>query len=275
MIIRNENITTAEVRRLLREPSNRTDSFFLGFALARNALNFRFAQSTPTALKRLNGFEPDAKYGTNRYGRLNIPKLRYLESLNFKFILPESQYNPLNKTEINNGTKIGPRTPISLFTNGLLNNLRTLAERKEIAKYFYLQSLLINAFNSNKSKFRKASLSVVEGLYAPETNQTLEAGGILDLQTKGRAVVYEVRNTNGELDPAAAFNIATYWKDNMLFDELILSFDTVDPNVDYTAQIIVTMPEVDDKYKGPFRRKVRTEYNYNIALTDGLAEFAV
>jgi len=189
--------------------------------------------------------------------------------------VPESQYNPLNKTTITNGTKLGKGIQLSAFTNGQLNNTRTLSGRKELAKYFYLQSLLINGFNSNRGKFKKSSLDVVEGLFTAETNQTLESGGILDLQTKGRAVVYEVKDSKGNNDPAAAFNVATYWKDNMLFDELILSFDTVDPNVGFTAQIIVTMPEVDDKYKGTFRRNVRTEYNYNVALRDGLAEFAV
>lgn len=275
MIIRNENITTAEVRRLLRDSTNRVDSFFIGLALAKNALNFRFMQSTPTAVKRLQGNEAVGKYGTSRYGNLSIPKLRYKENYNYKRVVPESQYNPLNKTTITNGTKLGKGIQLSAFTNGQLNNTRTLSGRKELAKYFYLQSLLINGFNSNRGKFKKSSLDVVEGLFTAETNQTLESGGILDLQTKGRAVVYEVKDSKGNNDPAAAFNVATYWKDNMLFDELILSFDTVDPNVGFTAQIIVTMPEVDDKYKGTFRRNVRTEYNYNVALRDGLAEFAV
>jgi len=35
------------------------------------------------------------------------------------------------------------------------------------------------------------------------------------------------------------------------------------------------MPEVTDKYIGEFRRNIRTEYNYNVALKDGLAELAV
>jgi hypothetical protein len=35
------------------------------------------------------------------------------------------------------------------------------------------------------------------------------------------------------------------------------------------------MPEVTDKYVGDFRRNVQTEYNYNVALKNGLAELAV
>lgn len=275
MIIRNENITTSEIRRLLRDSTNRDDSFLVGLGLAKNALNFRFMQSTPTAVKRICGTAALGKYGTNRYGNSGIPKLRYKENYNFKRVVPERQYNPLNKDKITNGTKLGKGIQLSVFTDGQLSNVGALSARKEIAKYFYLQSLLINGFNSNKGKFKKSSLNVVEGLFTPESNQTLDDNGILELQTKGRAVVYEVKDSKGNNDPAAAFNVATYWKDNMLFDELILSFDTVDPNVEYTAQIIVTMPEVDDKYKGTFRRKVRTEYNYNVALRDGLAEFTV
>ena len=275
MQVRNENITTAQVRRLLREKSNRTDSFFLGFALAKKVLSPEFAQSTPTSLKRIYPSGSTGKYGTVRYGKFTIPKLRYQETLQFKKIIPEKQYNPLIKTQIDNSTKLGSGIPMAMFTNGFLNNKSDLESRKKLAKHLYLQTFLINGFNNNPGKFSKFTLSAVECLFVPETNQALSSSGILSLQTKGRAVVYEVRNSKGQVDPVATFNVANYWKDNMLFDELILSFDTVDPNVDYTAQIIVIMPEVDDKYKGTFRRRVKTEYNYNVALTDGLAEFAI
>lgn len=275
MIIRNENISVQDVRRLLRDPANRADNLFIGTALAKNVLNFRFMQSTPSAVKRISSTKTEAKYGSVKYGNLDIPKLRYKDNLTFKKIVPEQQYNPVTFTEINNGTKLAFNIPLSTFTGEFLKNKTSLLDRKGIAKHFYLQTLLMNGVQNNSGRFSRTNLSVAEGLFTPEANYTITDGNILELQTKGRAVVYDVRDNNGANDPAAAFNIAQYWKDSMMFDELILSFDTVDPSVTYTAQIIVTMPEVDDKYTGNFRRLVRTEFNFNSALQNGLAELVV
>jgi len=275
MIIRNENITTADIRRLLRDPANRTDKFLIGFALARGILNTGYAQSTPGSVKRIVSLDPNGKYGTKVYGNSGTRKLKYIDGLKFDKIIPEKQYNPLRATEINNGTKLNSSIPLSLYTGKYINDFSTLDERKQIAKYFYLHSIMMNAVINNSGRFSKHRLSVVEGLYSPETNQTITSDSILDLQTKGRVAVYEVKGLDGKNDPAATFNVACYWKDSALFDEIILSYDTVDPNVEYTAQIIVTMPEVTDLYKGSFSRNIRTEFNYNTALKNGLAELAV
>lgn len=269
MIIANENISVAEVRRLLRDPVNRTDNLLVGTALAKNVLNFGFAQSTPTAVTRIEGTEPLAKYGTAKYGKTQFPKLRYKDNFRFKFIVPDRKYNPVRFDTFDASTKLGENIPLSKFTGKYLNSYTGDDTRKSIAKHLYPQTFLLNGVRANTGRFSKASLSVAEGLFAPESNYTITEGNILELQTKGRAVVYDVS------DGAFAFNIAKYWKDSMLFDELILSYDTVDPNVAYTAQIIVTMPELDDNYKGNFRRLVRTEFNYNIALRNGLAELVV
>lgn len=275
MIISNENISVAEVRRLLRDPANREDDLLIGTALAKNALNFRFMQSTPTACKRIVPAAPAGKYGTARFGNTNVPKLRYRDNFQYNKIIPEYQYNPVVMSEIRNGTKLGEGLPLSLFTGKYLKSKTSLKDRKGVAKHFYLQTLLMNGVRNNSGRFSKAGLNVVEGLFAPETGYTITSGNILELQTEGRAVVYNVTNLSGANDPAAAFNIAQYWKDAMLFDELILSYDTVDPSLDYTAHIIVIMPSVDDKYNGNFRRIVKTQYNYNTALENGLAELVV
>lgn len=275
MIISNENISVAEVRRLLRDPANRKDDLFVGTALAKKVLNFRFMQSTPTACKRIVSSAPTGKYGTNRYGNIIIPKLRYKDNFQYDRIVPESQYNPVTFTEISNGTKLGDGITLSAFTNKYLKFKSSLVDRKNVAKHLYPQTLLMNGVKNNAGRFDKISLNVAEGLFTPETGYTITSGNVLDLQTQGRAVVYSVTNLHGENDPAATFNVAQYWKDTMLFDELILTYDTVDPSVTYTAQIIVTMPEMDDKYKGNFRRIVRTEFNYNSALQNGLAELVV
>jgi hypothetical protein len=275
MIIANDNISTQEMRRLLRDPINRKDNLLMGIALGQGIIGPNYVQSIPSAVKRIESNKPYFKYGTSVYGKSSIPKVRYRDNLRFKSIVPEKQYNPLNKTKIDGSTLLGGGMPLSIFSNSALNSKIGLDSRKEIAKYFYLQSLLMNSVHNNSGRFSKFSLRVVDGLYVPEANQTVTSDSILDLQTKGRAVIYEVINSKGETDSAATFNVASYWKDTALFDTMILSYDTLDPNVESTVQIIVTMPEVDTKYKGTFSRNVRTEFNYNIALQNGLAELAV
>jgi hypothetical protein len=274
MIIRNDNITPAQVRRLLRDPKNRQDKLFLGTAFAKGALNFRFMQSTPTAVKRIVPNESQAKYGTNRYGLSAVPKLRYKDNLRFKNIIPERQYNPVVLNEISNSTKLGKGISVSMFAKNYLAEL-TFEERKEVAKHLYLQTFLINGVRINTGRFAQSRLTVAEGLFFPETTYTITPGNILELQGTGRVAVYDVTDEFGNPDPAGAFNIACYFKDSMMFDELILSYDTVDPNQNLTAQIIVTMPKVDNKYIGNFRRIIRTEYNFNVALRNGLAELVV
>ena len=96
------------------------------------------------------------------------------------------------------------------------------------------------------------SLIVTEGLVKKQSDETLVSGDIRDLQTQGRAVVYEVLNNKGQNDPYATFELANYWKDNNLFQGLILHYDTLEPSSTatvqdekvYHAEIIVVMPTV-------------------------------
>lgn len=275
MIINTEYFTSQEVRRIFRDKANRQDKLFVALALAKGVLNPRFMQSTPTAVLRISDKEVDAKYGTRMYGNSFLPKFRYKENLKLKRYIPEQQYNPLVKTKIDRSTQLDSGIPLALFTSNMLNDVVGLSERKEIAKYYYIHSLFYNSIAKSR-KFKKTSLRIAEGLYAKSTyNFTPEKDGLLDLQEKGRVVVYDVLDSKGKNNAASAFEIATYWKDNFLFDEIILSFDTVDPSVDFSSQIIVILPEIDDSFRGRFERKIRTEFNYNIALNNGFAELTI
>lgn len=273
MIIRSDDITTTQIRQLLRDPANRTDRLLIGLALAKGVLSPRYAQSTPSACLQIEGELPVGKYGTGKLGAKDRPKLRYREDLKFNRVVPEAQYNPLTGKEIQNGMKLGKGLTLSRFAKGNLHRLNDV-QKREFAKYAYLHSLLINSFRSMSDRFSKYSLEIEEGLFWPETNQNVTPGSHLDLARNGRLMVYEVRSKDGS-DLSATFNVAKYLKDNALFQELILSYDSLDPNQDCTGQIIVIMPEVDDYYRGEFTRKVCTHYNFRSALRKGLAELAV
>ena len=274
MLIKNKNIETTQIRQLLRDPINREDDFLIGLALAQGSLNPRFMQSTPSACLRIESLKAMGKYGHGKIGASDRVKYRYCESMNFNRIIPERQYNPLNKTEITNGTKLDGGIPLSTFVNNGVTSFKSLNARKSIAKYCYVHSMMMNAVSSNVGRFGDYALSLAEGVYIPEPNQAISKGSILDLARTGRVAVYDVKR-NGVSDPSAAFNIASYFKDNHLFQDLILSFDTVDPNQSVTAQIIIILPQMDSLYRGDFRKKVSTEFNFRPALQNGLAELAV
>lgn len=279
MIIRRDTITTREARAKLREPKNREDNLFISFCVSLGILNPSFKSDQPGEVKRVVGAEPKAKFGTRMYGQGNTSKVKYKEDFQLSRIVPEKQFNPMNKSDISSGTKLGKGITLGRFvatqslSQATLNNIPTLAERKELARHYYMYAYMMQAFQNSRDKFsQNYSLSVTEGYYLPETTETLTSGGIKDLATKGRAVVFEVMDQEGNNAPEKNFEFAVYLKDNHLFEKLILSYDTVDPNTDYNAQVVVIMPEISEKFTGSFSRKIATEFNYNLLVDNALAE---
>ena len=279
MIIRRDTITTREVRSKLREPNNREDDMFIAFCVSLGVLNPSFKSDSPGEVKRVVGKDPKAKFGTRMYGQGHTSKNKFKEDLKINRVLPEKQFNPMNKSDISSGTKLGKGIPLGRFvatqslSQATLNDIPNLSERKELARHYYMYAVMMQAFQNSRDKFsQKYSLSVTEGYYLPETTETLTSGGIKDLASKGRAVVFEVMDQEGNNAPEKTYEFAVYLKDNHLFEKLILSYDTVDPNTDYNVQVVVTMPEISEKFTGSFSRKIATEYNYNLLVDNALAE---
>jgi len=279
MIIRRDTITAREVRSKLREPNNREDDLFISFCVSLGALNPSFKSDSPGEVKRVVGAEPKPKFGTRMYGQGATEKNKFKEDLKIDRVLPEKQFNPMNKSDISSGTKLGKGIPLGRFvatqslSQATLNDIPTLAERKELARHYYMYAVMMQAFQNSRDKFsQNYSLSVTEGYYLPETTETLTSGGIKDLASKGRAVVFEVMDQEGNNAPEKNFEFAVYLKDNHLFEKLILSYDTVDPNTDYNAQVVVTMPAISEKFTGNFSRSIATEFNYNLLVDNALAE---
>jgi len=278
MIIRRDDITTREVRSKLREPNNLSDDLFVSFCVSLGVLNSGFKSDQPREVKRIVKKEPTAKFGTRKYGSGQIYKNKYKEFLNIKRVLPEKQFNPMSKSEITTGTKLGRGISLSRFisqslSQATLNDFPTLAERQELARHYYMFGVMMTGFNNSEDKFgQKYSLSVTEGLYLPETTETLTSGGIKELAGKGRSCVFEVIDQEGNVALEKTFELAVYWKDNHLFEKMILSYDTINPDGSLNACIVVTMPDISDKFTGAFSRNISTEFNYNLLINNALAE---
>ena len=270
-------ITTPKVRRLFRDPANREDELLIGTALSNGAISPNFVNPIPGSVTRIVGKDPIAKYGTTVYGTSDLfaePKSRYKENLRYKTILPEKQYDPLQQNAIHDFTALGPGITMAKFSGNGLSTKTSFESRQQVAKYFYLHSLLLRAVKTNPGKFGNYNIMVPEGLYKPDAGDPTP-DSILDLQTTGRAVTYMVIGPDGKPSTSGAFEVAHYWKDNALFEKMVLAYDTIDRAIPLTAQIIMVMPEVDSIYVGDYKREVGTEFNYNVALQDGLAKLSL
>ena len=285
-------LTSRETRSILRDPNNRADGAFVGSCFAKDLISADYFIPSPKRVRTYFNEKASKKYAYDSF--INSNKvIRYQEEFSPRSILPDPLYDPHKLEDIQVGTKLGKGIPISMFINApgtrsTMNHL-TKDERMTIAKRLYCQVPLILGFKSNK-KFSQHSLTVTEGLVKPDSTEALVQGDIRDLGTQGRAVVYEVLNAKGQNDPWKTFELANYWKDNHMFQGLILHFDTIDPNPvsaapsqeednyfyegkQYHAEIIVVMPKVDSYYRGNFERKVRTDINFRTFIRNGLGFF--
>ena len=86
--------------------------------------------------------------------------------------------------------------------------------------------------------------------------------------SKGRAVVYEVRDRNGLISLKGTFDLAVHVKDFENFEKMILSYDSYSPDGSLHAEIIMIMPEVTPLWKVEYDNKIETRYN-NVVQTNG------
>jgi hypothetical protein len=138
--------------------------------------------------------------------------------------------------------------------------------RAQIAKYYYLHAQIIKLVQNDVNKFKDFDLVVSEGLYRPGPTEVVTPGSINDLKLKGKAVVYNLLDRSGKSSPTSVFELAVYLKSKVYYDKMILSYDTIDCNLN--ARLIFIMPEVDDNWQGVYNRDVETELN-GTKLTQG------
>ena len=191
--------------------------------------------------------------------------------------VPDPYYNPDFQSEITSRTKLASGISMAKFLGGYgdavtLNFIPTDEERKRIARQLLLQADAMLTVTRENLQFSDYRLIVAEGLYNPEPTEVLDVDGINYLMKNGQAVVYELLNKDGTIDPEKTFDLAVFWKDNINFDKLILDYDTYDPNGTLNVQVILVMPKIISPWTVQYSNTIETRFNNFVQSTNELVE---
>ena len=285
-----------EVRAKMRDKNNRDFSEWTAYQIASGVLNANYANNVPSSYGSIVlTNQPQERRGLNTMGQveqLAIVQKYKPPQLKVKFnIAPEARFKNnmsgiiTQKTLINHDTSVGKF--VGFDDHGEFNKLSN-ANKQQIAKnYFVISELmkLISNTNHHPTELENHSLIVVEGYYAPEKygigslekrqTEVLTANSTLDMRSKGRAAVFELRDQKGKVDKEATFELAKIWSDAGTFDKLTLDYDTYDPNGELNVQIIIEVPNITSYSNIKFARNVQTLFNNNVQSNDALVEIEI
>lgn len=278
------DLTTSEIRALLRTEGVRNDSTFIGNAVASGTLSPSYSQVNPPNISRVSSRAPEPYRGNNPAGR-RAP------GSDTRFLVPDNltengftPYIPItSSTVISRTTPIADGVYLSRYLGGIgqqgrLSQIST-TRRQQIARNLQPNAEIFRRIRSNRdTDFSNHRLVVAEGLYQPTDAEQAFAGwdtSINKLRSEGRAAVYELHDSNGLIDVAKTFDLAVYLKTLTVFQKLILDYDTYDVDGSLNAQIIIVMPELSLTYEvsdGGFTKDVETRYNGSIMSSSDLLE---
>ena len=276
------DLTTEEIRSRMRDPFNRDNTDFVANAVSAGKLNSRYATATPPGIGRIA-----AQSGTQRRGAIRVGNRGTSNFGDFtpsgipanKRFVPDLNYAILDVDDISSSTKIAPDIPVSTFLSGsgeIANfNTTARADRALIARNLQANAYAMKWVNNNRTSgpFADYTLTVVEGYYVPGPGEVNDLDDIKGLAAEGRAVVYElINNISGQADNRKTFELAVYLKDVIQYDKLILDYDDYAPDGSINAQIIITVPDIDETYTATFAREIETRFNNNVQSNSDFVE---
>lgn len=279
--ISNGYMSSAKARSKLRDTSNSGNNTFVGTLLRENWICAEYNNPTPRRIGRTIKQE-STPILSNKPKDIYTPQIAatYVPKFEVGNIVPEAQYNPLNQDDITIKTKLNKGITIAKFlgsedaTN--LKHIRDMEVKRKIAQQLYLQALVLKRIQEDNETFKGINLVVSEGIYRPGPSETMTKGGINDLKSKGRAIVYKAVDQNGVENALALFDIAEFLKDSVFYEEMKLSYDTLECDGAglpvLKARLIIIMPELDENWSATFNRKVSTEYNRQLLSQGELVE---
>jgi len=285
-----------EVRAKMRDKNNREFSEWTAYQIASGVLNANYANNIPSSYGSIVlTSQPIERRGLNGIGQ--VEPLAFVQKykptqLKVKFnILPELQFRNNMSSTITQNTLINHDVSVGKFVgfddHGEFNNLDNTSKQQIAKNYFIISELmkLISNNNHNPTELENHSLIIVEGYYSPEKygigsldkrqTEELTANSTLDMRSKGRAVVLELRDQKGKVDKEATFELAKIWSDVGTFDKLTLDYDTYNPSGELNAQIIIEVPDIKSFNDIKFARNVQTLFNNNVQSNDALVEIEI
>ena len=197
-------------------------------------------------------------------------------------IVPNPLYNPVWQADITAKTKLGDGITMSNFFGWsdavTINEVTKRSDRVTLAKQYYLHAEAIATVNSTigSKQFEDFRLIVSEGFYKTGPSEELDiSDGINHFKTTGQAVVYELRNTKGDIAFSKTFDLAVYWANNLDFEKLILNYDTYNPDGSLHVDIVLIMPEIIAPWSVRYENIVETRFNNNVQTTNELMEILI
>lgn len=255
------NLTTEEVRSKLREDQNYNDTNFIASQIGEGSLKSSYARDLPVKLRNAKDIKQSTIIGKKIIGNADGATTKKFQATAFtqQYYLPDPLFNPDFQSTISSETKISGGISISTFIGPYGDkakfNKLTAEKKLQVARNLYLHAEILREYNLDP-RYR---LVIAEGLYTKEDNETLTTDGIKDLATQGRAVVYEVRDNNGNINNQFTFTLATTLKDYINYDKLILDYDSFDGTLN--SQIIILTPNVNSDFKLSFKNQLETKLN--------------
>ena len=276
-----------EVRSKLRDDANLNNAEFTAAQIGAGNLSPSYNASTPPGgYGRVRSAGGSCQRGSAPVGNATAErstKTFRVEEPRKVFTLSAS--NRIESESVTSRTRINGGFKLARFLGandaGNFNDLSEV-DKKNIARNYYAHMELTKSIIGVRGKYANHKLDVVEGYYAKELyglggpggveEETLTPGGLLDLRNKGRVVVYEIINENGEMDPDATFDVATDLAEVGMFDKLILDYDTFNADGSMNVQLIVEIPQINSDYKVTYKQEVETRFNNKLQASDSLVE---
>ena len=280
--VSDRTLTTAEVRSKLRDPLNQQNETFIGAILSEGLMHHSFSNAAPNDIDRIEGREATVRraqskkvLGKNPGGETKRFKGSVRDGL--RKVSISAVYKPDNKV-ITSRTELAQGVVVGRFLGGYGDAVTFDHVIDNTKKVTIARNLLLNA-NANRSimvnsdVYSEHRLVVAEGIYRKYANEGMTSLGVNDLKSKGRCVVYELHDRTGNIDLNKTFDLASWWKDSLQFEKLILSYDTFNPQGGtLTAQIILIMPELKPDYTATFDNLIETRYNNFVQSTNEIVE---
>ena len=280
--VSDRTLSTTEARSKLRDPLNQKKTKFVGTLIAEDTISATFSNSAPPSVDRIISNEATPRRVRSRsvLGKVVGAEAKRFQGsvINAEIEhVPHPKYKPENQENITSRTELDHGITIAKFLGGYgdsitFDHVTKLEDRVIIARNLYMHGQVLKSIMIDDDEYDEYRLVVAEGIYRAGPNETMTEGGINDLKSKGRCVVYELRNRKGEIDKKKTYDLAVWWKDSLQFEKMILSYDTYNIGGSLTAQIILIMPEMPSTYITKSTNEIETRFNNYVQSTNELVE---